>query len=37
MGLDRDRMETVKAVLRRLDLLQQERAVLLMPEISVRE
>jgi protease IV len=35
-GLDRDRLEAVKAVLRRLDLLGQEHAVLLMPEISVR-
>ncbi len=36
-GLDRQRLETVKAVLRRLDLLQQERAVLLMPDISIRD
>ncbi len=36
-GLDRERLETVKAALRRLDLLQQERAVLLMPEISIRD
>lgn len=36
-GLDRDRSESIKAVLRRLDLLQQERAVLLMPEINVRD
>ena len=36
-GLDRERLETVKAALRRLDLLQQERAVLMMPEISIRD
>jgi protease-4 len=36
-GLDRDRLETVKAVLRQLDLLQQERAVLMMPDISIRD
>jgi protease-4 len=36
-GLDRDRLETVKAALLRLDLLQQERAVLMMPEISIRD
>jgi len=36
-GLDRERLETVKTALRRLDLLQQERAVLMMPDISVRD
>ena len=36
-GLDRERLETVKAALLRLDLLQQERAVLMMPEISIRD
>ena len=36
-GLDRDRLDAVKAALRRLDLLGQERAVLVMPEISVRD
>jgi protease-4 len=36
-GLDRERLETVKAALRRLDLLQQERAVLMMPDISIRD
>ncbi len=34
-GLDRQRLETVKAALWRLDLLQQERAALTMPEISI--
>lgn len=36
-GLDRERLETVKAAMRRLDLLQHERAVLTMPEISIRD
>lgn len=36
-GLDRERLETVKSALRRLDLLQQERAVLTMPDISIRD
>jgi protease IV len=36
-GLDPERLETVKAALRRLDLLQQERAVLVMPDISIRD
>ena len=36
-GLDQQRLETVEAALRRLDLLQQERAVLMMPEISIRD
>ena len=36
-GLDYDRLETIKTALRRIDLLQQERAVLLMPEIDIRE
>jgi len=34
-ALDRQRLETLKAALRRLDLLQQERAVLMMPEIAI--
>jgi protease-4 len=36
-GLDRERLEAVHAALRGLDLLQQERAVLLMPPILVRD
>jgi protease IV len=36
-GLDGERLERVKAVIRQLDLLQQERAVLLMPEITIRD
>jgi len=36
-GLDPERLETVKAVIRQLDLLQQERAVLMMPDISIRD
>ena len=36
-GLDRGRLETVKAALRRLDLIGQERAVLMMPEIGIRD
>jgi protease IV len=35
-GLDGARLETIKAALRRLDLLGQQRAVLMMPEISVQ-
>ncbi len=33
--LDGRRLESVTSALRRLELLQQERAVLMMPEISV--
>ncbi|MGO9112577.1 MAG: signal peptide peptidase SppA [Thermoguttaceae bacterium] len=36
-GLDQQRLETVKAALRRLDLLQQEHAVLTMPDISIQD
>jgi len=36
-GLDPQRLATVKAGLRRLDLLQQERAVLMMPDIAIRD
>jgi len=36
-GLDRDRLELVKAALRRLELLGQERAVMMMPEIGIRD
>jgi protease-4 len=36
-GLDSDRVKAVQATLRGLDLLQQERAVLLMPPILVRD
>ena len=36
-GLDRQRLETAKTALRHLDLLQQERAVLLMPDITIRD
>ena len=35
-GLDPQRLETVKAALGRLDLLQQEHSVLVMPDISIR-
>jgi protease-4 len=35
-GLDGERLETIQAALRRLDLLGQQRAVLMMPEITVR-
>jgi protease IV len=35
-GLDGTRLETIKTALRRLDLLQQERAALTMPEISIQ-
>ena len=34
-GLDHERVETVKLSLRRLDLLQQEHAVLMMPELNL--
>ena len=34
-GLERDRLEAVTAALRRLDLLQQQRAVMMMPEIVI--
>jgi protease IV len=36
-GLDGTRLETIKTALRRLDLLQQERAALAMPEISIHD
>jgi protease IV len=36
-GLDSERLTRVKAVLRQLDLLQQEHTVLVMPEISVQD
>lgn len=36
-GLDRERLEMVTSALRRLDLLQQERAVLTMPDIIIRD
>jgi protease-4 len=36
-GMDRDRLESIKAVLQRLDLLQQEHAILAMPEIDIRD
>ncbi len=36
-GVDGQRLATVEAALRQLDLLQQERAMLVMPPISVRE
>ncbi len=36
-GVDGHRLGRVKAALRQLDLLQQERAMLVMPPISVRE
>jgi protease IV len=36
-GLDGERLARVMAVLRQLDLLQQEHAVLVMPEISIRD
>jgi protease-4 len=36
-GLDPGRLETVKAALRRLDLLGQERAVMMMPELGIRD
>jgi protease IV len=36
-GLDPKRLEAVKAALRQLDLLQQERAALVMPEIGIRD
>jgi protease-4 len=36
-GLDPSRVETIKAALQRLDLLQQEHAILAMPEIDIRD
>ncbi len=36
-GLDRQRLRTVKTALRRLDLLQQEHAVLAMPDIVIQD
>jgi protease-4 len=36
-GLDGHRLDTVKAALRQLDLLQQERAMLVMPPMSLSE
>jgi protease-4 len=36
-GLDPVRLETIKTALRRLDLLQQEHAVLTMPEFEIRD
>jgi hypothetical protein len=36
-GLDGQRLERVIAVLQQLDLLQQERALLMMPEITIRD
>jgi protease-4 len=36
-GLDRGRVEMITAALRQLDLLGQERAVLMMPEITIRD
>ena len=36
-GLDPGRLEMIEAALRRLDLLGQERAVLMMPEITIRD
>lgn len=36
-GLDRERLELMTSALRRLDLLQQERAVLTMPDIIIRD
>jgi protease IV len=36
-GLDPIRLETIKAALHRLDLLQQEHAVLAMPELEIRD
>ena len=36
-GLDPGRLETVKAALRQLDLLGQERAVMMMPELGIRD
>ena len=36
-GMDRGRLEMIEAALRRLDLLGQERAVLMMPEIAIRD
>jgi protease-4 len=36
-GFDRQRLDTVKAAIRRLDLIQQEHTILVMPEISIRD
>jgi protease IV len=36
-ALDCDRLQAIQAALRRLDLLQQERAVFVMPEIRIRD
>jgi protease IV len=36
-GLDPKRLDMIKAALRQLDLIQQEHATLMMPEISIRE
>ncbi len=36
-GLDRRRLETIEGALHRLDLLQRERAALMMPEIDIRD
>jgi len=36
-GLDHARVESIKTALRRLDLLQQEHALLAMPEIDIRD
>jgi len=36
-GLDRDRLASIKAVIERLELLKQERVMLLMPEILIRD
>ncbi len=35
-GMDQERLDTIMASLRRLDLLQQEHAALMMPEIGIR-
>jgi hypothetical protein len=34
-GLERDRLEAVTTALQRLDLIQQQRAVMMMPEIVI--
>jgi protease-4 len=36
-GLDPQRLEIIRAVMQQLDLLQQERAMLLMPPIGIRD
>jgi protease-4 len=36
-GLDPERLEAVKTVIQRLDLLQQERAMLMTPPLSIRD